>query len=215
MNKLRILGAMCAVLFTFPPVIGYAASVSGQGTWETTLLARDFDGVTSTIEGYYDTVLDITWLADANTNGQMNWADATAWAAGLTVGGVGGWRLPTSEESLCSGYNCTSELDSLFISTLGNTSGGFINNTGPFANVQAFYYWSSTEYAPDITRYALSYYFRDGNQGIQLKTGDFYAWAVHSGDVGAGPGPVPVPAAVWLFGSGLLGLIGVARCKKA
>ena len=25
---------------------------------------------------------------------------------------------------------------------------------------------------------------------------------------------VPVPAAVWLFGSGLLGLIGVARCKK-
>ena len=27
-------------------------------------------------------------------------------------------------------------------------------------------------------------------------------------------GPVPVPAAVWLFGSGLLGLIGVARRKK-
>lgn len=27
--------------------------------------------------------------------------------------------------------------------------------------------------------------------------------------------PVPVPAAVWLFGSGLIGLIGVARRKKA
>jgi len=27
--------------------------------------------------------------------------------------------------------------------------------------------------------------------------------------------PVPVPAAVWLFGSGLLGLIGMARRKKA
>ena len=26
---------------------------------------------------------------------------------------------------------------------------------------------------------------------------------------------VPVPAAVWLFGSGLLGLVGVARCRKA
>jgi hypothetical protein len=26
---------------------------------------------------------------------------------------------------------------------------------------------------------------------------------------------VPVPAAVWLFGSGLLGLIGIARRKKA
>lgn len=29
------------------------------------------------------------------------------------------------------------------------------------------------------------------------------------------PSPVPVPAAVWLFGSGLLGLIGVARRKIA
>jgi len=28
-------------------------------------------------------------------------------------------------------------------------------------------------------------------------------------------GPVPVPAAVWLFGSGLLGLVGVARRKKS
>ena len=27
--------------------------------------------------------------------------------------------------------------------------------------------------------------------------------------------PVPIPAAVWLFGSGLLGLIGVARRKKS
>jgi len=26
---------------------------------------------------------------------------------------------------------------------------------------------------------------------------------------------VPVPAAIWLFGSGLIGLIGAARCKKA
>ena len=28
-------------------------------------------------------------------------------------------------------------------------------------------------------------------------------------------GAVPVPAAVWLFGSGLLGLVGVARRKKS
>ena len=29
------------------------------------------------------------------------------------------------------------------------------------------------------------------------------------------PGEVPVPAAVWLFGSGLLGLVGVARRKQS
>lgn len=31
----------------------------------------------------------------------------------------------------------------------------------------------------------------------------------------AGSSPVPVPAAVWLFGSGLLGLVGVARRRRA
>jgi hypothetical protein len=30
-----------------------------------------------------------------------------------------------------------------------------------------------------------------------------------------GPAPVPLPAAVWLFGAGLLGLVGIARRKKA
>ncbi|MBI5783055.1 MAG: VPLPA-CTERM sorting domain-containing protein, partial [Gammaproteobacteria bacterium] len=39
----------------------------------------------------------------------------------------------------------------------------------------------------------------------------WYALAVRPGDVAV----VPVPAAVWLFGSGLLGLIGVARRKAA
>ena len=36
-------------------------------------------------------------------------------------------------------------------------------------------------------------------------------WDVHISEVSA----VPIPAAVWLFGSGLIGLVGVARRKKA
>ena len=41
--------------------------------------------------------------------------------------------------------------------------------------------------------------------------------AVLQGLILAGPTPaaVPVPAAIWLFGSGLLGLVGIARRKKA
>jgi hypothetical protein len=35
-----------------------------------------------------------------------------------------------------------------------------------------------------------------------------------AGDTPVPPAEVPVPAAVWLFGSGLLGLVGIARRKK-
>lgn len=42
-----------------------AAAVSGQGTWETTLQGRDLDGdLSNGFEAYYDTALNITWLAD-------------------------------------------------------------------------------------------------------------------------------------------------------
>lgn len=48
--------------------------------------------------------------------------------------------------------------------------------------------------------------------GINAGYGGSGAWtAIDNFTVNA----VPVPAAVWLFGSGLLSLIGVARCKKA
>jgi len=72
-----------------------AAPVSGQGNWETTLQARDInrDGV---IDAYFDTALNISWLADWNANGPMSWHAATAWAGGLDVHGVTGWRLPST-----------------------------------------------------------------------------------------------------------------------
>ena len=42
------------------------------------------------------------------------------------------------------------------------------------------------------------------------------AYLLHlEGTIGTQPPAFPVPAAVWLFGSGLLGLVGVARRRKA
>lgn len=70
------------------------------------LQGRDVDGVAANgYEAFYDTVLNITWLADANyaktsgfdATGAMSWDRATDWVAALSFLGVGGWRLPHFE----------------------------------------------------------------------------------------------------------------------
>jgi len=176
---------------------------------------------------YYDTDAGLTWLADANyaqtsgydADGLMTWQAANDWAAQLTVGGVNGWRLADTlqPDASCShqsggsyGYNCTgSELGGLFYNALGNSARS-LTNTGPFSNVRSYYYWSATEYAP-TTSLAWGFDMFSGSQDYVYKVNNFYVWAVQSGDVSA----VPVPAAVWLFGSGLLGLVSAARRKSA
>ena len=46
-----------------------------------------------------------------------------------------------------------------------------------------------------------------GSSVLDNSVGVFGAWVV------AAPNPVPIPATAWLFGSGLIGLIGLARRK--
>jgi len=96
----------------------------------------------------------------------------------------------------------------LFYNILGNSAGS-LTNTSPFSNIMHSY-WSATEYVPGGST---AWYFKIGNgeQTTNYKNFLIYAWAVHSGDVGTGV--VPVPAAVWLFSSGLLGLLCFTRRK--
>ncbi len=189
----------------------------------------------------YDTVLNITWLADANlaatntfgvtginVNGSMNWSTAQSWIAAMNIVdylGYSDWRLPTTlqPDNTCSnqtggisgGYNCAgSEMGQLFYNELGGTAGSAIGTTynanlALFHNIQTNVYWSGTEYVP-ISQ-AWDFYFSDGSQLLNTEDSSLYAWAVHAGEITA----VPAPAAVWLFGSGLLGLIGMARRKAA
>src|SRR3989344_1507399 len=95
---LRWVATALFVVASSVSTIAHAAAVSGQGTWETTLQGRDLDGNLSTFEAYYDTALNITWLADANYAGTtMDWTTANAWVAALNPYGscITGWRLPT------------------------------------------------------------------------------------------------------------------------
>lgn len=53
----------------------------------------------------------------------------------------------------------------------------------------------------------------DNNAGAGMIDGPFAGFNANF-SVNQDVAPVPVPAAVWLFGSGLLGLVGIARRKK-
>lgn len=77
-----------------------------------------------------------------------------------------------------------------------------------FNNLLSSYYWSASE---DVWHdgYAWFFNFGYGSQGNTGTENFMYALAVRDGDVQA----VPVPAAVWLLGSGLIGLVSVARRK--
>ena len=91
--------------------VAHAAPVTGQGTWETTLKARDINGNAVALNSasaafFYDETLKVTWLANMNQNGTtMNWSGAVAWAGALTTGGFTDWRLPTIIDSGTAGCN--------------------------------------------------------------------------------------------------------------
>ncbi len=172
-------------------------------------------------QAVYDTDRNITWLADANANGQMNWTAANAWATGLNVGGYTGWRLPTADPACGVNYNCiTSELGHLFYTEGGLSQNQNINNStylkGFFSNMQNASYWSGTESAPDpLNPFPRAWFFNtnDGLQGNYFQYSFYYAWAVRSGDVG-GAGTVPEPDMIWLFGAGALAWSGTRTRRR-
>lgn len=178
---------------------------------------------------YYDTEADLTWLADANyaaslginggfsvdTVGMEDWWGANAWPSSLDINGVTGWRLPSTliadgSRPCYEGYCSNTELGNLFYNVLGNEWNS-LTNTGPFVNVQSASYWL----ANDDPQYDEWYFYMGtGYQNTIHPSNLAYVWLVRDGDVAA-LSSVPVPAAAWLFASGLLGLIGFARRKKA
>jgi hypothetical protein len=164
-------------------LIGIFLTVLGFSILANAELQNNGNGLT------YDTDLDITWY---NPNiSAMSWDQAMAWAESLTVGGVSGWRLPSAFNEDGSypyyGYGVVgSELGHLYYEELNNAVYGPLVNTGSFGNLQPVNYWSSTvtaQYAGN----AFTFSFNNGKQGHADKnlTANFFAIAVHSGNVGA------------------------------
>ncbi len=149
-------------------VIGLSASAQGK-------LIDMHDGT------IYDTDTQLSWLKDAGAGGLKTWLYAKAWAKGLTVANLTGWRLPAADPACDIAHNCTrSEMGHLYYTELGNTAGGPLTNTGPFTNLQPDSYWSDTEYAPNPNR-AWFFYFGNGHQNAGIKDLYYFVWAVCPG----------------------------------
>jgi len=144
----------------------------------------------------YDSNTNLTWLQDMNyaktsgysATGLMTWARAAVWTMNLNVGGFHDWYLPY-------------DMERVFLVELGNT--GPLTNTGPFLNLQSnSTYWMLGPLT--LAPYTVAYSSADGAQLVVDPETHYYATAVRVGDI-------PVPAAMWLLGSGLIGLAGLAR----
>lgn len=186
-------GPLAAVVLAVCSFAAQAAFVTSQGTWygtnggDGTLRGRDASGNQINLLNFagtapnpdlkyvYDTVLDLTWLADWDVNGQHDWTSAKSWAEGLsyTIGGVvvDDWVLPGVTDTGTPGCNFSkaggtdcgynlytgevqrrgSPLAHMFYDTLGNlaaydTSGNPRPGTWGLTNTGPFSHMQSSVY---------------------------------------------------------------------
>ena len=197
----------------------------------------------------YDSVQDLTWLQDANyamtsgydTDGRMNWATATNWAAGLSYGGYDDWRLATvvdDNNNGCSkddgtyvwyngsdcGFNVDtsdSELAYMWYDILGNTPNLDTSGNGPQSG------WGLTSTSADgvnLLNIQSNRFWLD----TEYAPSTYFAWFFDTSDgyqgyfnkptekyawaVRSGDvAAVPEPGTLLLLAAGLAGIAGAIR----
>jgi hypothetical protein len=141
----------------------------------------------------YDDDLNVTWLRDAGSRGEMTYAEAEAFIQELNNGAFAGgsnWRLPSADEmgAGCTypqgeGFDCLgSELAHMYYVELGNTAGALpgLTNRGPFVDLERAYYWTETP-VPSAPAMVFVFFMVNGYQTWGSKASHMYAWPVHDG----------------------------------
>jgi len=156
--------------------------------------------------------VSMTWNEAKNTINNMNGMNGTTYKGG-------GWRLPSAKNVPVAncGFNttCTSgDMGHLLWTHLVDP----VSKLPNIPNLQLFSgltgtYWTDTQNLG--TRDVVAFNFSStqdsgGTYNEQGPTTKFLVWAVRDHQVST----VPLPAAVWLFGSALLGLTGLSRKQR-
>lgn len=123
-------------------------------------------------------------------------AQALAEEAGFAATGVTGWVLPTGD---------------------GTQPAGPLNQWLSIWNQQNYtptnyFYWSTSEFMPSTLAWA--FFTGGGSQNVFYEVGNFYAFAIHPGQIGDAALPIPLPASAWLLISSIGGLGVFTRKRK-
>ncbi len=176
---------------------------------------------------YIDTVHNTNWsnwrLPTLTPVNGINITDT-----GQTDGGTDGSYNISAPGSVFAG-STASELAYMFFNNLENLAyfpvgeetwsegpqAGWSNQpkSGPFSNLENFGWFVTNTNVdlPFIEDDAWGFNFKTGLQsGFDITNKANFAWAVADGDI-VGASAVPIPAAVWLFGSGLIGFLGLVK----
>lgn len=131
-----------------------------------------------------------------------SWWAATEWADGFTSQHgsqtVSDWRLPTTSEA----QNLITQLNQLGTGRTGAAP--------PFEYIPPFF-WTSTLTSETNVNFSNMLAGTIANRTLFDTVANRPAYSNVLAVVPGNVAPVPVPAAAWLFGSGVAGLIGLAR----
>jgi len=198
MKKTVLAAAMTIAMGTG---VSMAAPTAVNGTFNMRSPGGGLVGSFSDVTGTFDSTA-LTWsVASPSPFFGVNWT-----AHDGVLLGAGTYTIPTVE-----GGTYTN-----FVVGAGEIGGHILFDYGPTLNIDVLVVWddgAGVAKDPD----------GDGTLGTPMLDGAFPGWNA-SFNLRPGPTifveppeppePIPVPAAIWLFGSGLVGLIGIARRKK-
>jgi len=174
------------------------------------LFPRDING-DGTVDAWYDTSTNLTWLASAQ---ELTYAEGVSYIAGLDVYGVTGWS-----------WSNRLQISTMYYVDLGNVDeppgpAGW-KNTGPFMGLEngpvgtgSGWFWTGAPLVPDGPDFFTSEVFAADGLGVFIyqepSTSHLGVWAVREGDVPV----VPEPETYALMLAGLVGLVARRRMRK-
>jgi len=216
MKKSRLLGDVCMYIKRIVGTIGIIFSLLLAAPAANASIIIDVQEVAGNVVASYNGTLDLASTA-------FKEADRVASLSLLGSGNQPGALQFYSTEGAVDDYNLLGFTSAPNTNVLtGTASGGnifgdylLIDFIAPDSYGQI---WVNDGYQSGANISGSNTFIGTDFTSLGLNSGS-YTWTWANGSASdsliVNVGPVPVPPALWLFGSGLLGLVGMARRKKA